>query len=79
MTTPQFAKNGVSIECPSSSKARNLRRMFYHWQARLVEMDRNFMEKFEYKLNGREVKVQPKFDWTPKEVANVSTNQGKVT
>jgi hypothetical protein len=67
------------IDCPTSSKARALRRMFYIWQTKLAPREQNLISKFQYKVKGRTLHIVPLFDWTAKskEVPNVSPSQGK--
>ena len=64
----------MNIECPNASKARSLRRCFYLWRETLAEMEKNFMAKLEFKVQGRNITVLPKHDWTPKEVSNATSN-----
>lgn len=76
MTMPYPA---MVIHCPTSSKARSLRRMFYTWGKNIAERERIFLEKIEYKLVGRTITVQEKASWLPVEkgVEDVSESQGE--
>lgn len=80
MVNDLMAKNdpqaSLEIECQTSSKARSLRRMFYMWKKNLFPWEQSFMDKYEYKLRGRVLLVEPKLDWKPEESQNVPNSQG---
>lgn len=74
----------MTIDCPSSSKARSLRRQFYNWRENLTEFEGRFMLDFEFKLIGRSISISRKADWQPVETAtlgdsNASVSEGKPT
>ncbi len=60
---PAIAKRGIVLETESASKARNLRRNFYRWQQNLAGMERTYMDRFTYILQGRRLKIEPKITW----------------
>lgn len=73
-------KPSMTVECKTSSRARNLRRMFYIYGERIAERERRFLTQITYKLHGRFILIEPKSDWTPKEVSqNVPPSQGEST
>lgn len=70
----------MTIEFPSASKARSIRRQFYTWGKNLAPMSQNFLARLQYKLIGRTISIEEKASWTPIEKGadvNVPESQGK--
>jgi len=69
----------LSIDCPTSSKARSLRRMFYIWQTKLAAQEQDFIAKYQFKVNGRTLTIVPVFDWTAqsKESTHAPNSEGE--
>ena len=76
-----YTHGKYEINCPNSSKARNLRRKFYRLRDSLVDFDRQRAQFVEIKVAGHFVILENKTSWAdsitlPGELVNVRTETG---